>query len=166
MYRKIEDFVKDWTTESESTLKTLKNLTDASLAQKVSPEGRSLGDIAWHLTTAVGEMMGRAGLSIESPADDAPAPSKAAEIVAVYEAAARSLSQAICQKWNDASLLDELDMYGEKWARGYTLSVMMNHQTHHRGQMTVLMRQAGLKVPGVCGPSREEWAQFGMPPAK
>jgi hypothetical protein len=26
-----------------------------------------------------------------------------------------------------------------------------------------LMRQAGLKVPGVYGPSREEWSQFGMP---
>jgi hypothetical protein len=30
--------------------------------------------------------------------------------------------------------------------------------------MTVLMRQAGLKVPGVYGPSREEWSQFGMQP--
>ncbi|MCK4657684.1 MAG: hypothetical protein KAT85_11650, partial [candidate division Zixibacteria bacterium] len=33
---------------------------------------------------------------------------------------------------------------------------------HHRGQMTVLMRQAGLKVPGVYGPSMEEWEHFGM----
>jgi uncharacterized damage-inducible protein DinB len=32
--------------------------------------------------------------------------------------------------------------------------------------MTVLMRQAGLKVPGIYGPSREEWSQFGMPPQK
>ena len=30
--------------------------------------------------------------------------------------------------------------------------------------MTVLMRQAGLKVPGVYGPAREEWAEFGMQP--
>ena len=28
--------------------------------------------------------------------------------------------------------------------------------------MTILMRQAGLKVPGVMGPSREEWSQLGM----
>ncbi|MHB8840055.1 MAG: DinB family protein, partial [Gemmatimonadaceae bacterium] len=40
--------------------------------------------------------------------------------------------------------------------RGFVLTVLMNHQWHHRGQMTVLMRQAGLSVPGVCGPSREE----------
>jgi hypothetical protein len=29
--------------------------------------------------------------------------------------------------------------------------------------MTVLMRQAGLVVPGVYGPAREEWAVYGMP---
>jgi uncharacterized damage-inducible protein DinB len=28
--------------------------------------------------------------------------------------------------------------------------------------MTVLMRQAGLAVPGVYGPAREEWAAYGM----
>jgi len=41
---------------------------------------------------------------------------------------------------------------------------LITHQAHHRGQMTVLMRQAGLKVPGVYGPAREEWAAMGMPP--
>jgi hypothetical protein len=28
---------------------------------------------------------------------------------------------------------------------------------------STLMRQAGLALSGVCGPSREEWAAFGMP---
>lgn len=50
------------------------------------------------------------------------------------------------------------------WRRGSTLGRLLVHQTHHRGQMTVLMRQAGLTVPGVYGPAREEWAAFGMPP--
>jgi uncharacterized damage-inducible protein DinB len=30
------------------------------------------------------------------------------------------------------------------------------HQTHHRAQMMVLMKQAGLKVPGVYGPSEDD----------
>jgi uncharacterized damage-inducible protein DinB len=30
--------------------------------------------------------------------------------------------------------------------------------------MTVLMREAGLDVPGVYGPARQEWAAFGMQP--
>lgn len=39
---------------------------------------------------------------------------------------------------------------------------MIQHQIHHRGQMTILMRQAGLTVPGLYGPSKEEWAVIGM----
>jgi uncharacterized damage-inducible protein DinB len=55
-------------------------------------------------------------------------------------------------------------MYGEKWTRAATLASIIKHQIHHRAQMTVLMRQAGLNVPGIYGPSREEWSQFGMQP--
>jgi uncharacterized damage-inducible protein DinB len=55
-------------------------------------------------------------------------------------------------------------MYGQQWKRGYTLAVLVRHQAHHRGQMTVLMRQAHLRVPGVYGPAREEWSEFGMQP--
>jgi uncharacterized damage-inducible protein DinB len=57
-----------------------------------------------------------------------------------------------------------VEMYAERWRKGQVLSVLIRHQCHHRGQMTVLMRQAGLRVPGVSGPSREEWATWGMQP--
>jgi uncharacterized damage-inducible protein DinB len=40
--------------------------------------------------------------------------------------------------------------------------MIIKHIIHHRGQMTVLMRQAGLKVPGVYGPAREEWEKIGL----
>jgi uncharacterized damage-inducible protein DinB len=59
---------------------------------------------------------------------------------------------------------DRIPMYGEQWTRGFVLQALVAHQTHHRGQMTVLMRQAGLPVPGMYGPSKEEWAAMGMPP--
>jgi uncharacterized damage-inducible protein DinB len=40
--------------------------------------------------------------------------------------------------------------------------VLISHQIHHRGQMTVLMRQAGLAVPSIYGPVKEGWAQYGV----
>jgi uncharacterized damage-inducible protein DinB len=55
-------------------------------------------------------------------------------------------------------------MYGQQWQRGTTLMTVQMHESHHRGQITVLMRQAGLKVPGVVGPAKEDWRQFGMEP--
>ena len=76
--------------------------------------------------------------------------------------AARSLADQVRANWTDATLLESDGMYGETWQRGMTALILVLHQAHHRGQMTVLMRQAGLKVPGVYGPAMEDWAVFGM----
>ena len=163
MYRTIQDFLTDWTQENDSTLKVFKNLTDTSLKQKVSPEGRSLGHLAWHIVLTLGEMGEKAGLKVDAPPEHTPDPNTASVIVTTYEKAGTSLATEIEQKWNDGMLLEQINMYGQQWTRTATLASIIKHQIHHRAQMTVLMRQAGLKVPGVYGPSREEWSQYGMP---
>lgn len=163
MIRKIEDFQKDWAYEAESTTNLFKNLTDASLGQKVTPEGRSLGFLAWHVTLTLGEMLKLVGLEIDAPEMDAPAPEKAAAIVEAFEKAAKSVSEQVAANWTDETLLQEDEMYGEKWTRGLTLLYLMMHQAHHRGQITVLMRQAGVPVTGIYGPAKEEWEKMGMP---
>lgn len=164
MFRKIEDFVAEWPVESEATLKVLRVLTDGSLQQRVGPDGRSLGRLAWHVTQSIPEMMNRVGLSLEEPAEDAPIPEHAAEIVSAYEHASRAVLEQIRDGWGDEKLVETSDMYGAQWANGLTLEILIRHQSHHRGQMTVLMRQAGLTVPGVYGPAREEWVAYGMAP--
>jgi uncharacterized damage-inducible protein DinB len=164
MYRTIQDFLDDWKFESDATLKILSSLTDASLSQKVSPEGRSLGRLAWHIVLTLGEMGGKTGLTVQCPPEDAAIPAAASEIARTYAAAAPSISNDVASRWTDAMLPQEIEMYGEQWKRGYALASLIQHQAHHRAQMTVLMRQAGLRVPGVYGPAREEWGQFGMPP--
>jgi uncharacterized damage-inducible protein DinB len=163
MLRKVEDFRKDWAYEAEMTGKILNALTNESLAQTVGPEGRSLGFLGWHLTQTLGEMLANVGLKVDAPAGDAECPTQASEIAAAYEKAAKSVNDEIARNWTDETLLQEDNMYGETWARGLTLFYLIAHQAHHRGQMTVLMRQAGLPVPGVYGPSKEEWAAMGAP---
>jgi len=162
MFRRIDDFTRAWSSHSESTLKVLKALTDASLAQRVHPEGRTLGRLAWHITQTLPEMMGHAGLPVSGPAEDAPPP-PLPQIIAAYEASAGALGEGVRRSWTDAMLDERIPMYGESWARGEMLAALIVHEAHHRGQMTVLMRQAGLKVPGVVGPAAEEWAAMGMP---
>lgn len=163
MYRTINDFIEDWRRETASTLKIFRTLNDTSLAQKVTPDGRSLGFLAWHITLSLGETGERASLTVASPAEDAPMPNNVRDIVDAYQSAAQSITDQVQKNWNDAALVEEVNMFGQKWKRGFALASLLRHQTHHRGQMTVLMRQAGLRVPGVCGPAREEWARLGMP---
>lgn len=164
MYRKIDDFLKAWAFETESTLKVLDQLSDESLGQKVSQDGRSLGRIAWHITQTLPEMCNRTGLKVTGPGENEPIPSSASSISALFKEAAESLGEEIRAKWTDDTLDEVDDMYGMSWSRGQTLVALVGHQNHHRGQMTVLMRQAGLKVPGIYGPAKEEWDAYGMPP--
>jgi uncharacterized damage-inducible protein DinB len=163
MFHTIAEFSFAWTHESASTLKLMEALTDASLAQKVTPEGRTLGRLAWHIVQTLGEMGGHAGLAVDGANEKTPQPSSAAAIAEAYKASAASVDKAVSATWKDADLPVEIDMYGEKWTRAMALRALIQHEVHHRGQMTVLMRQAGVKVPGIYGPAREEWAAYGMP---
>ncbi len=165
MFRTLDDFAAAWQVEADNTLKVLRALTDASLRQTVVPGGRTLGFLAWHITCTLAEMGSHAGLAIDGPTEQTPeaVPVRAADIAAHYEKASAMVVPAVRGAWTDAQLAEVVPMYGEQWPRGLVLAILLNHQTHHRGQMTVLMRQAGVKVPGVYGPAKEEWAAMGMP---
>lgn len=163
MFRRVDDFLAVWDYEAEATLKVFGALTDASLTQRLHPDVRTLGRLAWHITQSIPEMGARTGLQLDGPAEDEPIPATAALVVERYREAAASLTREVKARWDDATLVVEDDMYGERWPRGRTLFVISGHQAHHRAQMMTLMRFAGLPVPGVYGPTKEEWVQFGMP---
>jgi uncharacterized damage-inducible protein DinB len=163
MFRTIEDFVQDWTFESQCTQRQMDQLTDQALGQAVSDGHRTLGRLAWHITTAMPWMMQRTGLSVDAVSPSAPVPKTAAEIGKAYAAVSKQVLDQLTANWNDGALQVEDQFPGMTWKRGVTLFFMVKHEVHHRGQMTVLMRQAGLKVPGVYGPSKEDWADRGAP---
>ncbi|MFA6957755.1 MAG: DinB family protein [Thermoanaerobaculia bacterium] len=162
MIRSIQDFINAWGYEHEATLKVFRALTDASLAQRVTAEGRSLGELAWHITQTLGEMPKHAGIPAKAPDEDAPVPASATQIAEEFHKAAKSVAAAVAVTWSDENLDEDVAMYGQTWKKRDVLSALILHQAHHRGQMTVLMRQAGLVVPGIYGPAREEWAAMGM----
>lgn len=166
LYSKITDFLSDWKQDSEATLKIFRALTQESLNTEVTPGERNLGFIAWHITNVIPEMINRTGLFVVTFDENAECPQDLKAIINAYELYSKKLSEEIAEKWKDEDLEKEVNMYGQMWKNGLTLQILIAHQIHHRGQMTVLMRQAGLKVPGIMGPSKEEWAAMGMPAQK
>jgi len=160
--RSIEDFRKAWSKESATTMKVFGEIKDPQINQAIAEGHRTLGRIAWHIAQTIPEMAGHTGLRINGPALNSPLPKSMETIKKGYETAASSLLEQVTKNWKDETLAVEDDMYGGKWSRGATLTAIILHEVHHRGQMTVLMRQAGLKVTGIYGPSKEEWNQFGM----
>jgi uncharacterized damage-inducible protein DinB len=162
MYRKIDDFAKAYGILTEGTVKALALLNDGNLDQSVGEGHRTLRHLGWHIVVTVPEMMKLCGLPLSAVDERLPPPDTAAEIVDGYKKVTAELVEAIEANWKDESLTEVDDLYGQKWERGLSLAALINHEIHHRGQMTVLLRQAGGKVPGLYGPAKEEWPQYGM----
>jgi uncharacterized damage-inducible protein DinB len=163
MYMTIAEFIEEWNQEAALTQKVLDALTDASLEQKVSSEDRTLGAIAWHIVSSTPGMLMEFGITVKEMKDAATVPSSAREIAETFRSVSADTSDAVKQQWTDQSLSEMKTVFGRmEMPKAVTLSLLIKHIIHHRGQMTILMRQAGLQVPGVYGPSREEWSLMGM----
>lgn len=164
MTRKIEDFLGEWKYESQGTINLFKLISNEALHKKHHEHVRSMAFLAWHITVTVSEMLNTAGVPVEGPDQHSKPPATIEEIISTYEKSSASLVKVMPQHWKDADLTDEISMYGSTWKKGTVLSVLIRHQAHHRGQLTILMRQAGLKVSGIYGPVKEEWAAMNLAP--
>ncbi|MBD2867634.1 DinB family protein [Paenibacillus arenilitoris] len=165
MYTSVQNFIDDYRNESAGTQKLLDALTDQRLGQEIAPGFRTLGFLAWHLVTSSGLLLAT-GLRFDSVPDDGESPASAKTIAETYRRTAASILDAVQAQFTDEKLQESVDMFGQQWKIGYTLGAFIGHEIHHRGQITVLMRQAGLPVAGVYGPSKEEYAAMGVPAPK
>ncbi len=163
MYGTIEDFLADWKNEASATIKIFEAITEDVRGTKAAEHVRSLERLGWHITQTLTEMPARAGIVDEDVLDNKPIPPSFKEIINEYRKYSEILMKQVKDRWSDEMLNEEIEVYGQKWQRKKILSVLVLHQVHHRGQMTALMRVLGLKVPGIYGPSKEEWSQYGMP---
>ena len=163
MYRKIADFVADWKVEEAATLRIFSKISDEKMSVKVADNIRSLGQLAWHITQTLTEMPHKAGIVQQDSLECEPLPETLNEITGQYKKYSKKLIKSLQKNWKDADLTRVIELYGEKWQKGKVLSALITHQIHHRGQMTVLMRLQNMKVAGIYGPAKEDWANFGMP---
>ena len=168
MFRRVDDFKTVWQQEAEKTLAVFAAIPDAAAHQAVAAQHRDLRRMAWHLVETVLELPHKLGLQVKGPVALGPdgfiataPPPTMVEISDTYRAVSESLLDHM-GSWSNTELGRTFSLYGETWTGAFALYVLVSHQTHHRGQMTVLMRQAGLHVPSTYGPTKEGWAEFGL----
>jgi len=155
MYRSVSDFLKDWSNSVQGTLKVLNSLADDKLDQAIVEGHSTLGWLGWHLATCPAFFLGQVGLKVVPSGDAKQIPNKASEIVNAYSTIAEEVKLVVEHNLTDEKMVEGIETFAGTMPRGAMLRTLIDHQTHHRGQMTVLLRQAGLHVPGVIGPTKE-----------
>ena len=162
MSRMIDALIQELEEEAETTRRVLERVPADKLAWKPHDKSMSLGQLALHVAVVPGALAEASRQSpFEAPDFTHPSATSAAELVPALE---KSVARAreILSSMDDAEL-------GKMWrvvAGGKEVmaipvgamlrSIMLNHWYHHRGQLSVYLRQVGALVPSIYGPSADE----------
>lgn len=155
MYRNLNDFIQEWQKSSAGTLSIIESISEEKKHFSIVEGHSSLEWLSWHLTTAPAYFMGQTGLSLDVELNPKNTPATMTEIISKYKEASDNVIKVAQENLSDEALVSNVDSHGRPTPIGALLRMMVDHQTHHRAQMQVLLRQAGLHVPSVMGPTKE-----------
>ena len=158
----IEALLQELDQEARTTRRVLERVPGDRLNWKPHDKSMSLGQLALHVATVPG---GVAQIALKSPFPlpefKQPSATSAAELIPALE---QSVAKAheIIRTMDDAALANIWRaMDGEREVMALPVgallrSIMLNHWYHHRGQLSVYLRQLGVPVPSIYGPSADE----------
>ena len=156
----IDTFRTVWNSEAQSTIRLLEALPTDQYDFRPDPKGRSIGELAWHLSEidaclSFGIAERRFRLEDEPP--DLKRPREIKQLAPGYR---RVHEQAVARLENLESdqLSDSVTFFdGQRTTiREVLWSALLHHLIHHRGQLVLMCRMAGGTPPGIYGPNREE----------
>jgi uncharacterized damage-inducible protein DinB len=159
----IDGMLQELEQEAQTTRRVLERVPGSQLAWRPHEKARTLGQLALHVAIVPGgvaELIASPSPA-QAPTFTDPSPESASELVPALE---QSIAKAkrVLGGMDDAALMATWRMMqGERELFAVPRvallrSVMLNHWYHHRGQLTVYLRQLGLPVPSIYGPSADE----------
>lgn len=157
----LKRFITNWDREAQKTVTLLETLPTHQYDFRPWKDGRSLGELAWHLC----EVEAYPTFCIETGKFDfgtkPPGIERPREVKALAPGYARVHGEALLRvrRLQPEALDRKLAYFDGKpmEVRDILHSEMLLHLIHHRGQLVTLTRLAGGKPPGLFGPNHEEW---------
>jgi len=156
----LELFMQIWERESNKTQKLLEALPADGYDYRPDNEGRSLGEMAWHIPEA--EAYGTFGIErggLSTPSEKPPGIERPKTIAELSTGFARVHADAVArvQKLKPEDLDRSISFFGgqTQTIRDVLWDFVLLHGIHHRGQLGLLARQSGGQPTSVYGPTRE-----------
>jgi uncharacterized damage-inducible protein DinB len=158
----IDSFLQELEHEAKTTRRVLERVPNNQLGWRPHPKSRTLGELALHVAGTPGEVAKLAAQSeIQAPDFKDAVPTSAAELIPALDESIATARQLL-GKMDDATLNGtwRVKRNGQEvlaMPRAALLrSIMLNHWYHHRGQLSVYLRELGVPVPSIYGPSADE----------
>ena len=158
----LETFLNTWNREAESTLKLLRALPQTQYDFRPDVDGRSLGELAWHLAEGDAYMsygITTGGFSLDAKPPHIERPRSVEALAPGYDRIHQEAVERIL-KLKPEDLDRTIPFFNGQATpvRSILWDMIIAHGIHHRGQLTLMCRLAGGQAPGVYGPNREDMA--------
>jgi len=159
----VADIQQELEQEAQGTRRVLERVPEDKLAWRPHPRSMSLGQLAMHVANlpgAIAELATQGSFDVQTGIPRPEAKSTGEILAAFDDSVARA--RRILGGMKDSQLAEPWRMMKgsqELWSlprAGFVRTVMLNHWYHHRGQLTVYLRQTGALVPAVYGDSADE----------
>jgi len=160
----IEGMLKELEEEAQTTRRVLERVPDDRLGWRPHQKARTLGQLALHIVMVPGGVARLVSSPSPAPAPQFgpdPSPATSAELIPTLDQSIARAKQLL-GGMDDAALTStwrltngDRELFATTRA-AMLRSIMLNHWYHHRGQLTVYLRELGVPIPSVYGPSADE----------
>ena len=161
--RAIDPMLMEFDQESKTTRRLLERVPTEKMDWRPHPKARSLGELAHHIAVSqkrVPAAIQTATYDLASGGDGA-VPASAADIVKAFDANVAE-AKRLLGGMNDEDLMSVWE--GQVGGRtvfsapkaGVVRGILLNHTIHHRGQLSTYLRQIGVTLPSIYGPTADE----------
>ena len=158
----IDGLLQELEQEAHTTRRVLERVPQQHMTWRPHPKSYSLGQLALHIAQTPALV---AELAMQSPAAP-PAfvqgeAASTAELLSTLEQTIAK-TRALLADVDDETMADTWRLVlGDQELMAmpriaFLRAIMLNHWYHHRGQLTVYLRQLNVPVPSVYGPSADE----------
>jgi Uncharacterized protein conserved in bacteria len=166
----IDGMLQELEQEAQTTRRVLERVPQAHLTWKPHEKSMSLGQLALHIATVPGNVAQMiAQPSMQRPAFVQPPATQVSELLPALENTVKQARAALGSMDDTAIMAMWKVLDGDREIMAMPRiaalrAIMLNHWYHHRGQMSVYLRQLNVPVPSIYGPSADE-NPFAQPPA-
>jgi uncharacterized damage-inducible protein DinB len=158
----IDGLLQELDHEAKTTRRLLERVPNDDLGWRPHKKARTLGELALHVAGTPGSVAALASQpDVQAPDFKDAVPQSASELIPAHDESIAS-AKRLLGGMDDAALnaMWRMKRNGQDviaMPRAALLrSIMLNHWYHHRGQLSVYLRQLGVAIPSIYGPSADE----------
>ena len=159
----LDRFRAVWELEAGHTIRLLEALPADKYDFRADPKGRSIGELAWHISEIDGYIslgVAKQNVTFEETPPNMQRPREVRLLAPGYRRVHEEAVARLAGLSND-DLDREVGFVGQRLTiRDVLWGSILLHLVHHRGQLSLMCRLAGGTPPGIYGPNREEMEAF------